>query len=332
MNSASIGFGPGQPSRTSIVVAALRAFGAREPDPAVRNPDTLAERLISPAELQLITEHPIAQALHDDYQKARRKREVAGMSNLLLIRTRFIDEHMQRAVADGAAQVVILGAGFDTRAYRFADLLRNKKVFEVDYRSTQEVKKRRLADASIHTPAHVHFAEIDFKKDVLREVLGNAGYQPADKTFFIWEGVSMYLTEDAVRETLRTISRYSAPGSSLVMDFAGRAMIELLQNFPELSQHNYTTHWGEPWIFGLPDTREREFFRECGLELREILTFFGREAANRYLTRSDGTKLGGVRGGPPPRRQLSTTVRVIWTFLTRRSKWYALAKLDVPAS
>src|SRR5207249_5178463 len=225
------------------------------------------------------------------------------------------------AVADGAAQVVILGAGFDTRAYRFADLLRNKKVFEVDYRSTQEVKKRRLAEASIPTPAHVHFAEIDFKKDVLRDVLGNAGYQPADKTFFIWEGVSMYLTEDAVHETLRTISRYSAPGSSLVMDFAGRAMIELLQNFPELSQHNYTTHWGEPWIFGLPDTREREFFQECGLQLRETLSFFGRDAARRYLTRADGTRLGAVRGGAPKRAEFITVIGLIGMFLTRRSKW-----------
>src|SRR5262249_25031582 len=129
MNSSPIGFGPGQPSRTSIVVAALRAFGAREPDPAARNPDSLAERLISPADLQLITQHPIEQALRDDYEKGRRKQEVAGMSNLMLIRTRFIDEQLQRAIADGAAQVVILGAGFDTRAYRFADLLRNKKVF-----------------------------------------------------------------------------------------------------------------------------------------------------------------------------------------------------------
>src|SRR5262249_29287548 len=102
MNSNSIAFGPGQPSRTSIVVAALRAFGAREPDPAVRNPDSLAERLISAADLQLITVHPIAHALRDDYEKGRKKQEVAGMSNLLLIRTRFIDEHLQRGIADGA--------------------------------------------------------------------------------------------------------------------------------------------------------------------------------------------------------------------------------------
>lgn len=331
MNRSTVGFGPGQPSRTSIVVAALRAFGAREPDASVRNPDWLAERLISSGELQLITEHPISQAVREDYQKGRQNREVAGMSNLMLVRTRFIEEHMQRALEQGATQVVILGAGFDTRAYRFVELLKDKTVFEVDYRSTQEIKKRRLAEASIAIPPFVHFAEIDFKKDALADVLSNAGYKASERTFFIWEGVSMYLSESAVRETLRAISSYSAPGSSIVMDFAGQAMIEMLQKLPELSQHNYTTHWGEPWIFGVPDGREREFFHECGLEVREILTVFGREATRRYLTRSDGKRFGTPRGGGPRDAKLSTIARMMWMLVTRRSKWYALAKLDVAA-
>jgi methyltransferase (TIGR00027 family) len=322
-------FGPDLPSRTSIVVAALRAFGAREPDPKVRNPDLLAERLLTPAELDLITEHPIAAALKEDYQKARRVREVSGMSNLLLVRTRYIDERMQHALDEGATQVVILGAGFDTRAYRFREQLRGKKIFEVDYQSTQAFKKRRLIDVFGALPEHVRFVQIDFKRDKLRDVLAAAGYESREKTFFIWEGVSMYLSEDAVRETLRTISTDSAKGSLLVMDFAERSMIDMLQKFPELSQHNYTTHWGEPWIFGIPDMREREFFLECGLTLREILSFFAPEAAKRYLTRSNGTRFGNTRGGSPIRRALITTLRVIWMFLTRRSLWYALGDLVV---
>src|SRR5438045_2011593 len=108
MGSSTVAFGPGQPSRTSIVVAALRAFGAREPDPSVRNPDSLAGRIISRAELQLITEHPISKALEQDYETARKIREVAGMSNLMLVRTKFVDEHLQRALQNGAMQVVIL--------------------------------------------------------------------------------------------------------------------------------------------------------------------------------------------------------------------------------
>ncbi len=252
------------------------------------------------------------------------------MTNLMLVRTRFVDDHLKRAIENGAKQVVILGAGFDTRAYRFAELLNDKKVFEVDYRSTQQLKKTRLQEARIAVPEYLRFVEIDFKKDVLADALRQAGYESSLKTFLIWEGVSMYLSEAAERETLRTIAAHSASGSSLVMDFAGRAMIEMLNKFPNLSQHNYTTHWGEPWTFGLPDTREREFFRECGLELQEVLTFFGPEARKRYLTRADGTTLGAVRGAPPRRRVFTTVLRMSWMLITRRSKWYALATLIVP--
>jgi O-methyltransferase involved in polyketide biosynthesis len=140
----------------------------------------------------------------------------------------------------------------------------------------------------------------------------------------------MYLTERAVRETLRTISSYSAPGSSLVMDFAESASVDMLDRFPNLSQHKYTTDWGEPWIFGIPDMLEHEFFQECGLQPREILSFFSRETAKRYLTRANGKLLGRTWGGPPQDRPISTTVRLLWMFLRRRSRWYALADLVVP--
>ena len=330
MNDATVKFGPDQPSRTSIVVAALRAFGAREPDESVRNPDWLAGRLLTPEDLELIREHPISGSLNDEYEKGRQKQAVSGMSNLMLVRTRFVDEYLRRAVADGAAQIVVLGAGFDTRAYRFQDLLKDKTVIEVDYRSTQELKKRRLQSALGSIPPSVRFAEIDFRRDKLQDVLAGAGYRSSEKAFFIWEGVSMYLEEAAVRETLCAIARNAAGGSSLVMDFAEQAMLDLLGKFPHLSQHNYTTKWGEPWIFGVPDNEEEKFFQDCGFEVIEVLTCFGRDAAKRYLTRADGRRFGSVRGNPPSRRTFTTTLRVIWIFLTRRSKWYALAALKVP--
>jgi methyltransferase (TIGR00027 family) len=330
MPTSTVKFGPDQPSRTSLVVAALRAFGAREPDATVRNPDSLAERLITREELDLIAEHPISTALVGEYQDGRKNQEVAGMSNLILIRTRFIDENMQRALENGAKQLVILGAGFDTRAYRFEKLLSGKRVIEVDYRSTQQLKKRRLQAALGNLPAYVNYAEIDFQRDKLLDVLEGAGYQPREKTFFIWEGVSYYLTESAVRETLRTIAGNSASGSSLVMDFAEEALIRMLAQFPHLPQHNYTTNWGEPWIFGVADNKESEFFKECGLNVREVISYFGRDAARRYLTRADGTSFGTPRGGGPRRQALTTTIRMIWMFLSIRSKWLALAALDVP--
>jgi methyltransferase (TIGR00027 family) len=310
----------------------MRAFGAREPDPVARNPDWLAERMLTGGELDLIAGHPMVSALSQDYQDARRIQEVAAMSNLMIIRTRYMDERLLQAIRNGIAQFVILGAGLDTRPYRFAEQLKGKKVFEVDYQSTQELKKRRLKEILGVLPEHVSFTEIDFKKDSLSEVLSTAGYRRNEKSFFIWEGVSMYLPESAVRATLNAISADAAAGSSLVMDFAERAAIQLFAKSPKLSQHKYTTHWGEPWIFGVPDMRESDFFRECGFQLREILSLFGREATTRYLTRSDGSRLGRTWAGPPSYRNVSTAIRVLWTMLTHRSRWYALADLLVPCS
>src|SRR2546428_11393589 len=88
--SRGSGFGPGQPSRTSIVVAALRAYGAREPDPSVRNPDWLAERLLGPAQLQLITEHPIGGALHQAQQPGPPPPRAAGIGGPRLKARRFV--------------------------------------------------------------------------------------------------------------------------------------------------------------------------------------------------------------------------------------------------
>jgi|SRR5665213_1020390 len=323
------------------MVAAARAFGAREPDPSVRNPDYLAERFLGPAERELIGEHPIAAALEDVYESARQKAEVAGTSNMMLARTRFIDEHLARAVAGGASQVVILGAGFDTRAYRFAELLTDARVFEVDYRSTQQFKKRRVEEVLGAAPANVVFVEIDFQRDKLEDLLRAAGYRPGEKTFFIWEGVSMYLPESAVRETLRTVAALAPEGSSLTMDFTGASVIGLMNKFPAHTVHRFTRDWGEPWIFGVPEGREREFFRDCGLELREVVTFFGSGTRKRYLTRANGNPLGrGKRSrGQAPQTSVMTRLagmlKMLWPvarILTSRSKGYAMAELVVPRS
>ena len=137
----------GLPSRTSILTAAARAFGSREPDASVRNPDWVADRLIGPAELALIADHPISKALDQDFQEAMNDPDIFGFAWLMLVRTRFIDELMERAVRSGATQLVILGAGFDTRAHRFTELLKNAAVIEIDYGATQEYKKRRVEAA-----------------------------------------------------------------------------------------------------------------------------------------------------------------------------------------
>lgn len=281
----------GFPSRTSILTAAARAFGSREPDASVRNPDWVAERLIGPAELELIADHPISKALERDYQEAIHDPDIFGFAWLMLVRTRYIDELLERAVRGGATQVVILGAGFDTRAHRFRELLKDAAVFEIDYGATQEYKKRRVEAAFGGAPANVVYAPIDFARESLSDVLRRAGFHPGRKTYYICEGVSMYVPEEGIKETLRAIAAESAPGSVLLLEYLNRAGLEVFIKYPSGMIKN-AFDWGEPFVFGVPDGQDREFFRQAGLELGEALKIGSPESVRRYAMRQDGSYYG----------------------------------------
>ena len=131
-------------SRTAAYVAAARAVGAREPDAAVRNPDYLAERLLGDMKIYDL-DLPIVHALTQSYDEAMTDFEVAGTVAAMTVRARFIDDALERAVAAGAKQVLILGAGFDSHAYRCEELLREVRVYEVDEPATQAWKRERVA-------------------------------------------------------------------------------------------------------------------------------------------------------------------------------------------
>jgi methyltransferase (TIGR00027 family) len=281
----------GLPSRTSILTAAARAFGSREPDASVRNPDWVADRLISPAELALIAEHPISKALDKNFEEAIYDPDVFGFAWLMLVRTRFIDERMECAIRSGATQLVILGAGFDTRAHRFRELLKDTAVIEIDFGATQEYKKRRVEEALGGAPPNVVYAPIDFARESLGEVLRGAGFQPERKTYYICEGLSMYVPEDGMKETLRSIAVESAPGSAVLLEYLNRGGLELLRKYPTGMIKN-AFDWGEPFVFGVPDGQDREFFLEAGLELGETLKISAPESTKRYATRNDGSYYG----------------------------------------
>jgi methyltransferase (TIGR00027 family) len=278
----------GLPSRTSILVAAVRAFGSREPDENVRNPDSVADLLIGPSELALLGDHPVSIGLTQDYREASQNPAIVLFASLMLWRTRFIDEALQRAVKNGATQVVILGGGFDTRAYRFGELLKHCSVIEVDAASTQAYKKRRVQKVLRDLPTNLTYCALDFAKDDLKDGLRRAGFRPDQKTFYIWEGVCMYLPESSVRKTLQTIASHSTPGSALVLDYANTLGIELGKFTPN-GAGGIPTAWAEPWIFGVPGANGAEFFSELGLDPGVPVPAYSPEMIRRYGTRQDGT-------------------------------------------
>ena len=161
------------------------------------------------------------------------------MADLIALRTAAIDAAVRDAIAGGATQVVILGAGYDGRAWRMPELA-GVRVFEVDRPATQGDKRARLSELP---PAAgvVRFVPIDFERESLGAVLERAGHDRSSPTCWIWEGVVMYLTRDAMRATLADVAGRSAPGSTLIVNyhtahrrFLGRLMFRLIGE-PQIS-------------------------------------------------------------------------------------------------
>ena len=277
----SFGVEPGLPSKTSIHVAFQRAIGAKNPDKEFRNPDDLAIKFLGPRERAILPEFPM-DALDLDFEGAMKRNPSPAMVTFMLSRTRYIDEVFLDELANGARQVVILGAGFDSRAYRFKERLGSVRFFEVDYGPTQEYKKRRLQEIFGSVPKHIQYVPIDFNRDDLGTQLRKHGYAPNRRTLFIWEGVTMYLPVTGIRSTLRTIRDNAAPGSTVVFDY-------LLSSHPAINDpKSRGALWGEPWIFGFDGNGATDFVRAEGLEVVEdFLTSDARSL--RYTQREDGT-------------------------------------------
>jgi len=195
---------PGQPSRTALGAAVHRAVHQRLERGAIFA-DPLAVRILGP---------DAEAALRDAGRDPSRRR----LRLFIVVRTRFAEDALHAAVARGACQLVVLGAGLDTYAYRtrLGDRLR---VFEVDHPATQAWKRERLAAAAIPVPAHLAFAPVDFERETLAEGLGAAGFDASRQTFFTWLGVVPYLTEPAVAATLAWIAAL-AGGAHVVFDYA----------------------------------------------------------------------------------------------------------------
>jgi len=140
------------------------------------------------------------------------------MRVFIAVRTRFAEDALAAAVERGVRQLVVLGAGLDTYAYR--GVMRERlRVFEVDRPATQAWKRQRLAEAAIPVPSRLTFAPVDFERETLAPGLDAAGFDPAQQTFFTWLGVVPYLTEEAVRSTLGFIA--SLPnGAHVVFDYS----------------------------------------------------------------------------------------------------------------
>lgn len=149
-----------------------------------------------------------------------------GMVGYIAGRVRYVDDYLERCIDDGIEQLVILGAGYDSRAYRFEKLKGRGKVFEVDYPATQKMKMDKVKKVLGSLPDHVIYVSIDFEQETLDKVLFESGYDANLKTLFIWEGVTYYITPEAVDATLAVVAKNSGEGSSIIFDYAFQSVLD----------------------------------------------------------------------------------------------------------
>lgn len=270
----------GAASGTAEVVCELRALAAQHPDPKIRGGDHLAAKLCK------------ASMLPASYAEARpmidAQPELLSAFFFVNARTHHIDARLEQAVAEGCTQVVVLGAGFDSRAYRFHDRHPKLRFFEVDLPATIQLKKRRVSGMLGKLPAHVRYVPIDFNTQTLDKVLRRAGYDPARKTFFILEGVTMYVNDAGNRATLRFIRQHSPAGSLLVYDYVLRRVVDgdYAGLYGARSAAEGVASMGEPFVTGWTPQQAAAFARENGLTVLDDLS--PEEQTRRYLTGSDG--------------------------------------------
>ena len=239
----------GQPSRTALMTAVQRGHHyMTAPEPKILQ-DDLALALsglenLDEAQGYINQMLDAFTALSDRTTAETFMKRIDGS---VCMRSRVVEEELARVKKNGIEQLVVLGAGLDSTAYRRTDLTEGLQVFEVDHPSTQAWKRERLEAAKISIPDNLTFVSFDFEQQTLEQALKAGGIRFDVPTFFTWLGVHMYLTDEAVKSTLGVLGKFPKV-SEIVMDFISPSYVldgEIAENSVE-QLAKVVSEMGEP--------------------------------------------------------------------------------------
>ncbi|MFX0581329.1 class I SAM-dependent methyltransferase [Nocardia nepalensis] len=248
----------GQPSRTALATAYARAFHQIAGEPRIFT-DPLAIQIIGVTPDQLADLDSAAEQEDDTDGTMRRRRRM-----FLAARARFAEETVADAVAAGTRQVVILGAGLDTFAYRNPHP--DVRVFEVDHPDTQAWKRQQLDSARIAIPSSLTFTPVDFESQTLAAGLAEANFDRSRPAVFVWLGVVMYLTRETILDTLRFVAGQATP-VQVVFDYLYPASASAPEDAPErTARADRVAAIGEPWLSFFTAEEIADLLRETGFD------------------------------------------------------------------
>lgn len=250
--------GPG--CKTAMGVALHRAVESQKPEDERICYDPYAIHFLSPEILESMACNP------DKAREGMEKYEsfFPGLSSSILAKVRYFDDFVMKSIGEGLEQLVILGAGYDSRAYRIEGL-KNIIVFEVDHPATQIVKIEKIKEIFGSLPGHVVYIPADLASEGFGQRLLEMGYDRSKKTLFVMEGVIFYIPPATVDEILSFIVKNSGKGSAILFDYFSQSVVdgscelEVGKNI-----HDHLTQLGEPLQFGIKEGTVEEFLMQRG--------------------------------------------------------------------
>jgi methyltransferase (TIGR00027 family) len=261
-----------QSSQSALGVALMRAVESQKPEDRRICYDPYARAFIPTVSYHLV-KLIVDSGLYE--------RMAPGAVGFITVRERYIDDYLIAGLAEGLDQVVLLGAGFDTRAYRIPGIEKTR-VFEIDYPATQEVKWKKLKTVVDPLPEYVTFLPIDFNTQSLGECLPSSGYDEQARTLFIWQGVTYFLEAKGVDSTLEFIAHHSRPGSSVIFDYMYNEIFQDPNNSYGKALKRTAKMSGEEYLFGIDRGQVESFLTRRGFHNVHNMTL--EELKQRYFT------------------------------------------------
>jgi methyltransferase (TIGR00027 family) len=244
-----------KPSASAAGVAMMRAIETQKPEGSRICDDPYADALIQRGFMYTLVKWMIESGLYD--------RMAPGAVSFVVGRERYIDDFLKTCLSEGLDQVVLLGAGYDTRPYRIPGIEKTR-VFEIDQAATQENKLKRLEKVIHPLPTYVTFLPVDFNTQSLGERLKSAGYNEQNKTLFIWQGVTYFLTAAGVESTLAFIASHSGPGSAVIFDYFYNEILRDPRRNEVKAMRRTARAFGEDYTFGIDRGQVESFLIQRG--------------------------------------------------------------------
>ena len=277
-------------SETAMFAAIHRHLAYKEENSSFQGPDYLA-KLFLPGKARFFLSFKF---IRNKIRKKLRK-EVPGTYEYMTARTKHYDNLFRQALIENIPQIVLLGAGYDTRTIRFKDHIKDTKIFELDTPIIQQQKKNYLNKSKIEVPDQLTNVPINFNKESMADLLPKAGYNSALQTFFLWEGVTYYLTEATIKDTLSYIKVFSGPATNVAFDYFLKGAISGDEGlYGAMEIHREVRKSGEPFHFGLDEGEINSFLSENGFDI--ISHYSPEEFEKAYLYDAQGTSFGRMYG------------------------------------